>query len=168
MAKRKTKDNTAELADLIEKSEKKKKPAAKKKVKISKTETSKPVKKIASKKAKKDETRELADIVIKGIKEKKGKNTTCLNLKNIHSRVCDYFIICEGDSTTHVGAIADSVEEEVRKATGEKPYRSEGYENSEWILIDYVDVVVHIFQKEIRSFYKLEALWADAEIEEHA
>jgi ribosome-associated protein len=116
----------------------------------------------------KDETASLADIAIKGILEKKGKNITCLNLRNIPNRVCDYFIICEGDSTTQVDAIARSVEEEVRKAIDEKPYHAEGFENSEWILIDYVNVVVHVFQKEIREFYNLEALWADAEVEEFA
>lgn len=116
----------------------------------------------------KDETAILADIAVKGILEKKGKNITCLNLRNISNRVCDYFIICEGDSTTQVDAIARSVEEEIRKATGEKPYHAEGFENSEWILIDYVTVVVHVFQKEIRDFYNLESLWADAEVQEFA
>lgn len=116
----------------------------------------------------KDEAANLADIAVKGILEKKGKNITCLNLKNIPSRVCDYFIICEGDSTTQVDAIARSVEEEIRKALDEKPYHSEGHENAEWILIDYVTVVVHVFQKQIREFYNLESLWADAEVEEFA
>lgn len=114
-------------------------------------------------KKKKDESYLLADIAIKGILEKKGKNIICLNLKNIRNAICDYFIICEGDSTTQVDAIAKSVEHEINKAVGEKPYHSEGYENAEWILIDYVDIVVHVFQKPIRSFYNLEALWADAE-----
>lgn len=116
----------------------------------------------------KDEAALLADIAVKGILEKKGKNITCLNLKNIPNSVCDYFIICEGDSTTQVDAIAHSVEEEIKKATGEKPYHSEGFENSEWILIDYVTVVVHVFQKHIREFYNLESLWADAEVQEFA
>jgi ribosome-associated protein len=116
----------------------------------------------------KDEAANLADIAVKGILEKKGKNITCLNLKSIPNRVCDYFIICEGDSTTQVNAIADSVEEEIRKATGEKPYHAEGFENAEWILVDYVTVVVHVFQKHVREFYNLEALWADAEVQEFA
>lgn len=116
----------------------------------------------------KDETAHLADIAVKGILEKKGKNITCLNLRNIPNRVCDYFIICEGDSTTQVDAIARSVEEEIRKSTGEKPYHAEGFENSEWILVDYVTVVVHVFQKQIREFYNLESLWADAEVQEFA
>jgi ribosome-associated protein len=116
----------------------------------------------------KDEVANLADIAVKGILEKKGKNITCLNLRNIPNRVCDYFIICEGDSTTQVDAIARSVEEEIKKSTGEKPYHAEGFENSEWVLIDYVTVVVHVFQKQIREFYNLEALWADAEVQEFA
>lgn len=111
---------------------------------------------------------QLAEQAIKGILEKKGKNITCLNLKNIPNRVCDYFIICEADSTTQVNAIAQSVDETVKKATGENPFHTEGWENSLWILIDYVDVVVHVFEKETREFYKLESLWADAEIQEFA
>jgi ribosome-associated protein len=133
--------------------------AKKKAERTSKTKATKEVK---------DETAILADIAVKGILEKKGKNITCLNLRNISNRVCDYFIICEGDSTTQVDAIARSVEDEVRKATGEKPYHTEGFENSEWVLIDYVTVVVHVFQKEIRDFYNLESLWADAEVQEFA
>lgn len=112
----------------------------------------------------KDESAILADIAIKGILEKKGKNITFLDLRKIKNSVCDYFIICEGDSNTQVDAIAKSVEYEVKKATKENPYHTEGFENAEWILIDYVTVVVHVFQKEIRTFYNLESLWADAEI----
>ncbi|MEO6884650.1 MAG: ribosome silencing factor [Bacteroidia bacterium] len=118
------------------------------------------------KKQKKGESTGLVETVIKGIQEKKGKNITCLNLKNISNSICDYFIICEGDSTTQVDAIAKSIEYEVKKEHGENPYHAEGYENAEWILVDYVDVVVHVFQKNIREFYNLEALWADAEVEE--
>lgn len=118
------------------------------------------------KKKKKDDARLLADSVIKGIAEKKGKNIICLDLKLVKNAVCDYFIICHGDSTTQVDAIAKSVEYEVKKYIGENPYHSEGFENAEWILIDYVNVVVHVFQKQIREFYNLEALWADAQIEE--
>ena len=87
-----------------------------------------------------------------------------MNLTDIHNRVCDYFIICQADSNTQVNAIAGSVEEMVKKQTGERPYRKEGFENAEWILVDYVTVVVHIFQTEVRNFYNLESLWADAEV----
>jgi ribosome-associated protein len=111
----------------------------------------------------KNETQKLADAVVDGILELKGKNITVMDLRSIHNRVCDYFIICQAESNTQVNAIADSIQETVRKTTGDKPYRSEGFENSEWILIDYVTVVVHIFQSHIRDFYNLESLWADAE-----
>ena len=110
----------------------------------------------------------LADAIVEGILDVKGKNISILNLKSIHNRVCDYFIICQADSNTQVNAIAGSVEEMVKKLTGERPYRKEGFENSEWILVDYVTVVVHIFQSQIRNYYNLESLWADAEIREIA
>ncbi len=102
--------------------------------------------------------------IIKAIQEKKGDNIACLNLKNIDASVTDYFVICDGTSNTQVNAIKDSVEEEVRKAMGEKPWHVEGTTNAEWILMDYVNVVVHIFQKETREFFNIEGLWADAEI----
>jgi ribosome-associated protein len=113
-------------------------------------------------------TEKLADAVVEGILDIKGKNISVMNLQSIHNRVCDYFIICQADSNTQVNAIAESIQETVRKTTGDKPYRSEGFENSEWILIDYVTVVVHIFQSHIRDFYNLESLWADAETKEIA
>ena len=121
---------------------------------VSKTET----KKI------KGPTELLADSIVEGILEVKGRNISILNLTDIHNRVCDYFIICQADSNTQVNAIAGSVEEMVKKQTGERPYRKEGFENAEWILVDYVTVVVHIFQTEVRNFYNLESLWADAEV----
>lgn len=116
----------------------------------------------------KSPTQKLADAVVEGILDRKGKNITVMNLQSIHNRVCDYFIICQADSNTQVNAIADSIQEMVQKTTGDKPYRSEGFENSEWILIDYVTVVVHVFQSHIREFYNLESLWADAETTEIA
>ena len=130
---------------------------------VPKTSKSKPIKK-----AKKDAAQILADAAVDGILEVKGRNISILNLKEISNRVCDYFIICQADSNTQVKAIAESVEETIKKATGERPYRKEGFENSEWILVDYVTVVVHIFQTQIRNHYNLESLWADAEIEEIA
>jgi len=106
----------------------------------------------------------LVDAAVEGILEVKGKDITVLDLRTIHNRVCDYYIICQADSNTQVNAIAGSVEETVKKRMAEKPYHTEGFQNSEWILVDYVTVVVHIFQSHIREFYNLEALWADAEI----
>ncbi len=121
-----------------------------------------------AKKKKKLQSSSLLDAVIKGIQEKKGKNIVCLDLRKIDSAVCEHFIICEGSATTQVGAIADSIKDEVKKDTNEKPYHSEGYKNSQWILIDYVTVVVHIFLPDVREFYNLENLWADAEVIECA
>lgn len=118
------------------------------------------------KKIKADDAATLAEIVVKGIQEKKGKDIICLNLRGLNNTVTDYFIICHGDSNTQVEAIANSVDYEVKKTTGENPWHKEGFQNAEWILVDYVNVVVHIFQKESRQFYNLEKLWADAEVVE--
>jgi ribosome-associated protein len=130
-----------------------------------------PIKKIAAAKKvvaktilKKTATQLLVDAAVEGILEIKGKNISILDLRGIHNRVCDYYIVCQADSSTHVNAIAGSVEVIVKKRIGERPYHTEGFQNSEWILVDYVTVVVHVFQSHIREFYKLEALWADAEI----
>ena len=144
-----------------------KKTSEAKKIVAKTTKAKLPTKKITPK-AKKDSNELLADAIVEGILDVKGKNISILNLKSIHNRVCDYFIICQADSNTQVNAIAGSVEEMVKKLTGERPYRKEGFENSEWILVDYVTVVVHIFQSQISKYYNLESLWADAEIREIA
>lgn len=104
----------------------------------------------------------LADIIIKGIEEKKGNQIVLLDLRDISSAVCDFFVICHGNSDTQVKSIAESVEDEVRIQLQEKPWHVEGKDNAEWILLDYSNVVVHVFQKENRDFFKLEDLWADA------
>lgn len=137
---------------------------AKKKAQPKKAAAKKSVKKVVKKQApKKDEKRALVNTIIEGILDKKGKNIVCLDLRNIENRVSDYFIITEAESTTQVNAIADSIEDSVKKKLKYNPFHSEGFQNSEWILIDYVDVVVHVFQSEIRNHYNLESLWADAE-----
>ncbi len=100
--------------------------------------------------------------IIEGIEEKKGQKIVCLDLSQFNIAICDYFVICHGTSRTHVGAIAESIEEYVKKHTGSFPSRREGLANSEWVLLDYLDVVVHIFQEEVRGHYQLEDLWADA------
>jgi ribosome-associated protein len=105
----------------------------------------------------------LVEFAVKGMEEKKAKEIVTMDLRKLHHAVADFFVICHADSNTQVGAIADSVEEEIRKATGEKPFGREGFQNAEWILLDYVNVVVHIFQKPKRDFYRIESLWADAE-----
>jgi ribosome-associated protein len=110
----------------------------------------------------KDPSMLLLDAVVKGIQEKKGQEIVSLQLSKIQSTVCDYFVVCHGTSRTHVSAIADSVEDLVKKSTGINPRRREGMANAEWILLDYLDVVVHVFQQPVRHFFQLEQLWADA------
>jgi ribosome-associated protein len=109
----------------------------------------------------------LADAAIEGIREKKGIDITILDLRGLTHAVCDFFIICTGNSSTQVSAIADSVEDMVRKKTGESPWHVEGNANAEWILIDFVNVVVHVFQPQARSFYGIEKLWADAGVKNY-
>jgi len=103
--------------------------------------------------------------VIKGIFEKKGKDVIKIDLRKIENRIADYFIICHGSSTAQVDTICDSVEDTVRKVAGEKPLHIEGLDNCFWVLLDYGNVVVHIFLEEYRHFYSLESLWADAPVE---
>jgi ribosome-associated protein len=105
----------------------------------------------------------LAEVIIKGIQEKKGSNILTMDMRKLPNSVTDIMIIATAESSTQVAAIADSVEDEVRKELGENPWHTEGYENSLWILLDYVNVVVHIFQPEVRDYYQIEKLWADAE-----
>ncbi|AHJ99006.1 ribosome silencing factor [Hymenobacter swuensis] len=106
----------------------------------------------------------LADVVVRGMQEKKAADIVVLNLKELKNAVADYFIICSASSDTQIEAIARSVEEEVEKLTGQNPWQTEGRMNREWVLLDYVDVVVHVFLRDRRQFYALEELWGDAEI----
>ena len=106
----------------------------------------------------------LSKYIVKGIQEKKGTNIVILNLKEVGNAIADYFVICTGSSDTQIDAISESVEKEVLDAVDEKPWHREGFQNKEWILIDYVNVVVHIFKSDVRSFYGLEELWGDAAI----
>lgn len=121
--------------------------------------------KIAQKNNKETET--LKDLVVDAMLDKKAENVISLNLQPINDAVADYFIICDATTTTQVKAIADSVLDKVKKVHGELPYSKEGFENLDWVLIDYVDVVVHVFRTEVREFYQLEELWADAERKEY-
>jgi ribosome-associated protein len=105
--------------------------------------------------------------IIKAIQEKKGEEIISIDLRKIPEAVADFFIICEAASTTQVKAIADSVEEEVRKNCDELPYKHEGRQTYQWVLIDYVNVVVHVMLPENRRFYKLEDMWSDAPQETH-
>ncbi|HXB35127.1 MAG TPA: ribosome silencing factor [Puia sp.] len=105
--------------------------------------------------------------IIQAVQEKKAHNIISLDLRKIPEAVADFFIVCEGGSTTQVRAIADSVEEEVRKNCDELPYKHEGRTSMQWVLIDFVNVVVHVMLPESRRFYKLEDMWSDAPQEQH-
>ena len=105
--------------------------------------------------------------IIQAIQEKKGEKIISLDLRKIHEAVADFFIVCEAGSTTQVRAIADFVETEVKNKCGELPYKHEGKQVLQWVIIDYINVVVHIMLPETRRFYKLEEMWSDAAMEEH-
>jgi ribosome-associated protein len=107
------------------------------------------------------------DVIITSIQDKKGENIVSLDLRKINEAVADYFIICEADNTTQVRAIAEHMEKQTEELLGEKPWHREGLQNMEWVLIDYISTVVHIFRKDIRQFYQLEELWSDAIMHEH-
>lgn len=102
--------------------------------------------------------------IIEGIEDVKGDNIVILDLNKLENAVCEYFVICDGTSNTQVNSIAQSIEKRVREQMGEKPWHTEGTTNAEWILLDYVNVAVHVFQKNAREFYDLESLWGDATI----
>lgn len=105
---------------------------------------------------------ELSQAVVRGMQEKKAQGIVVMDLTSVKNSIADYFVICSGTSDTHVDSIADSVEKELYMQARQDPWHREGQQNKEWILLDYVDVVVHIFKKEIREFYSLEDLWGDA------
>ena len=110
---------------------------------------------------------QLSQIVVKGMQEKKGEDIVVMDLRDIHNAVADFFVICSGNSDTHIDAIAESVDKEVYKVDGEDPWHREGYANKTWVLLDYVDVVVHVFNKDRREFYQIESLWGDAKISKY-
>ena len=107
---------------------------------------------------------ELIALIIQGVEEVKGLDINLLDLRSIDNTVCDYFVICSGTSNTHVNAIVNSVQKTVSKGNQDKPWHVEGSERAEWVLIDYVNVVVHVFQKHVREYYDIEGLWGDAEV----
>ncbi|HAD96110.1 MAG TPA: ribosome silencing factor [Cryomorphaceae bacterium] len=106
----------------------------------------------------------LVDSIVEGMEEVKGQNITVFNLSEIENSVCDFFVVCDGTSNTQVNALSDSIEKTVRESLGDKPWHVEGRDNSEWVLLDYVNVVAHVFQKSVREFYDLDSLWSDAEV----
>ena len=105
--------------------------------------------------------------IINAIQQKKGEQIVSLDLRKIPEAVADFFVICQATSNTQVKAIADSVEDLVKKNCGEAPYKHEGQQAAQWILIDYVNIVVHVMQPDTRKFYKLEEMWSDAALTEH-
>lgn len=107
---------------------------------------------------------ELLVTIIKGIEEVKGNDIDIFDLREIENTVCDYFIICNGNSNTQVNAIVNSVQKLVSRELKDKPWHVEGTDNAEWVLMDYIDIVVHVFQKHVREFYNIEGLWGDAKI----
>jgi ribosome-associated protein len=117
---------------------------------------------------KKSEAQVLAENITKAIADKKGKNIITLDLRKIGNAVTSFFVICHGTSRPQVEAIADGISDLTVKKLGTKPWHKEGQENAEWILLDYIDVVVHIFREDKREFYQLEKLWADAKRSEYA
>src|SRR5574343_317768 len=109
-------------------------------------------------------TDDLLATIIKGIEDVKGLDIDILDLREIDNRVCDYFVICNGTSNTQVNAIVNSIQKGVSRELKDKPWHVEGTENGEWVLMDYVSIVVHVFQKHIREYYNIEGLWGDAKI----
>lgn len=118
-----------------------------------------------NKSLKKEGTEQLIEAIVEGIQRKKGLGLVKIDLTKINHTECKYFIICHGNSNTQVDAIAHSVEDTVEELMNEKAWHKDGYRNSLWILLDYADIMVHVFQKDSRDFYDLENLWADAPIE---
>ena len=106
----------------------------------------------------------LLDNIVEGILEKKGLDIVDLDLTKIHNAICEHFIICHAESNTQVSAIADSIEKRVKENLHQRVHHREGIENAMWILLDYNDIIVHVFQKDYRDYYKLEQLWGDARI----
>lgn len=111
------------------------------------------------------ETDKLTNAILEGIHSLKGKEITLIDLESIHHSECSYFILCHGTSSTHVDSIAHAVEDSVKEKLKQDVWHRDGYKNAYWILLDYGDIMVHVFQKEARDFYNIEELWADAKKE---
>ena len=110
---------------------------------------------------------QLKETIVEGLKDGKAKDVVCIDMRKVDGSICDYFIIAHGDSATHIDGINRSVYKRCVKDLSEKPWKEEGKGNNEWILMDYVNVVAHIFYKETRSIYNIEALWGDAPVKEY-
>ncbi len=118
------------------------------------------------KKKKGIDSEKLSKAIVKGMQEKKASDIVVMDLREVKNAVADFFVICSGSSDKQLEAISDSVDEEVYKALKEKPWHAEGKNNKEWMILDYISVVTHIFRRDRRQFYSLEKLWGDAEITE--
>jgi ribosome-associated protein len=113
-----------------------------------------------------DFSQQLSEAIVKGMQEKKAHDIVVMDLRQVKNAVADFFVICSGNSDKQLEAISDSIDEEVYKALQENPWHTEGKNNKEWMLLDYINVVAHVFRKDKRQFYALEQLWGDAEITE--
>ncbi|RPI43496.1 MAG: ribosome silencing factor [Bacteroidetes bacterium] len=109
-------------------------------------------------------TDQMSDLIIEAIREKKGKQLVTIDLSKVENSICDRFIICHGESSTQVGAITESIEVKLKEIAGIRAHHIEGLRNSQWVLMDFFDILVHVFQKQYRSFYNLEELWADGDV----
>jgi len=109
-------------------------------------------------------TDQKSDLIIEAIREKKGKQLVSIDLSKVEYSICDRFIICHGESSTQVGAITESIEDKLKKIAGIRAHHIEGLRNSQWVLLDFFDILVHVFQEQYRSFYNLEELWADGKV----
>ena len=118
------------------------------------------------KKKKVADSEKLCEAIVKGMQEKKATDIVVMDLREVKNAVADFFVLCSGNSDRQLEAISDSVDEEVFKALKEKPWHMEGKNNKEWMILDYISVVTHIFRKDRRQFYALEKLWGDSEITE--
>jgi len=121
-----------------------------------------------AKRRKADHSEKLSQLVVKGMQEKKASDIIVMDLRKVRNAVADFFVICSGSSDKQLDAIASSIDEEVYKGLKEDPWHTEGKNNKEWMLLDYTNVVAHVFKKDRRSFFALEKLWGDAEITEIA
>lgn len=109
-------------------------------------------------------SKQLIDQIVEAIQEKKGRGITIVDMEKLGNSICDYFVICQGNSPTQVSAITDSVEDMVREGCRRKPYAIDGLRNAQWVAMDYGDVLVHVFLPDVRAFYDIEHLWADATV----
>ena len=117
-----------------------------------------------AKRRKADPVEKLTQAIVRGMQEKKAQDIVIMDLRSVRNAVADFFVICSGTSDKQLAAISDSVEEETLKTEAQEPWHKEGKQNKEWMLMDYIDVVAHVFRKDKRSYYALEKLWGDAEI----